>query len=80
LEGKEVKIISSEKEAISNLSKILEGKGEVEIDTKDSITIIYLTEGELDVSPFIITSSVEKVILTNSKNYDAIIKSINELQ
>lgn len=79
LDGKKVEIISSEEDSIVFLSDILKDKSNIDINSKDSISIIYLVKNELNVDPFIISSSEEKVILTNSKNKDAIIKAIQEL-
>lgn len=71
-----VKIISSEKDSIEGVSSILDSKAN---DSEVNVSILYLTKGELDVNPFIITSAEEKVVLSNSKNYEAVKNSVLKL-
>ncbi len=74
--GKNIKIISSEKDSLEEVSTLIEKQDDIK---NSAITILYLTKDELNVKPFIFTNPEEKVILTNTKNLNQLKEIIVKL-
>lgn len=72
--GKQVQIVSNEKDTLQSLNGLFESQSEIE--GSDKISILHLTKGELNVNPFIIADKDQKVILSNSKNLSELKQTI----
>lgn len=75
-EGKNVRVVSAEKESVSALSSLLSSQ---ESSQEGNVDIVVLTKGELAVKKFILSDKDSGIIITNSLNTDMIKETVNKL-
>lgn len=76
IEGKKVVLISSEQDSIASLSNNSSFNGSYE---NESIKVLVLTKGELNVEKFGIIDKKQKLIMTNSVNASYLKDLVNKI-
>lgn len=75
--GKDIRVISSEKDVSANYSSLFEAK--TDSNSEYSLDILVMTKGELNVKPFLLSNPEGKIVITNSKNVNYIKELISKI-